>query len=762
MIVHSTYYRISILRIASILIAWTCWFSSPALAQVSVHDGGGTDPDVSSMLDVQADDSGVLIPRLTETQRNSIALPATSLLIFQTDNTPGYYYNSGTPGSPVWTRLFAGSGSPVTGTGQQTRVAFWSSANSLSSDADLYWDNSSKELGVGTATPQGTLEVVGDLWSTLSGDNALRIRPGMTAGNQYGFADQHGNIMALVNEQGTTVQAVVLGDVNPDNAATLFGVSVATGGSNPTSGAEAGWQSRFEVAGNGTVRLPTYADGLLKTSGGNGTLALATAADLPSGSTAYIWNQTGSDQAAGFRIDGNGLFNGGNVGVGTTGPLSRLHVVGTTGGDGTWNQGILVQNTNATAGEPTVAFRNSSTGSNYWFTGLNQNQHYDIGYGTSFTDGNLLVRIMSDGNVGVGTNAPTAKLHLLSAQQYPLNLVRTGNVGDLGIEFHDTDANAQAGYLTFEHADGSSEGNGASFHFKTTEPTLGVIIDGAGGYYAGTQVGIRSNGNSYLTGGNLGIGTTGPSEMLHISTNNDASIWLQADANNSGESNNPYIKITQDGQLVNSIIGMTGADGVDPEGNSYTSALNNGMLIGTTTTNAPLQLGTGNVARMTIATNGNVGIGLNNPSYHLHVSGRIRTNAINETSDQRLKKEVTDLDEALSKVLAMRGVNYRWRSDEFPEMELDTTLQFGLIAQELEKVVPELVHTDSEGWKTIEYSHLVPLLIEAIKEQQEVIARQEEMLTRHGSSLEELRSLRAEMDDIRDELQNVSTLGKGR
>ncbi|MCF8257121.1 MAG: tail fiber domain-containing protein [Flavobacteriales bacterium] len=138
-------------------------------------------------------------------------------------------------------------------------------------------------------------------------------------------------------------------------------------------------------------------------------------------------------------------------------------------------------------------------------------------------------------------------------------------------------------------------------------------------------------------------------------------------------------------------------------------------LIGSYDENLSLQ--TSGTTRMTILTsNGNVGIGTAAPTYNLHVIGRIKSNAINETSDARLKKDVTDLHDPLSKVLAMRGVNYYWRTDEFPDMKFDTTIQFGLIAQELEKVVPELVSTDSDGWKSIEYSHIVPLLIEAIKE----------------------------------------------
>lgn len=60
-------------------------------------------PNASAQLDIESDSKGLLVPRMTEAQRNAIASPATSLLIYQTDVQPGFYYNAGTPGTPVWT-----------------------------------------------------------------------------------------------------------------------------------------------------------------------------------------------------------------------------------------------------------------------------------------------------------------------------------------------------------------------------------------------------------------------------------------------------------------------------------------------------------------------------------------------------------------------------------------------------------------------------------------------------------------------------------
>ena len=64
---------------------------------------GTTTPNASSLLEVVSTSKGVLIPRMTQTQRNAIASPATGLLIYQTTNTPGFYYYNGT----AWTAISA-------------------------------------------------------------------------------------------------------------------------------------------------------------------------------------------------------------------------------------------------------------------------------------------------------------------------------------------------------------------------------------------------------------------------------------------------------------------------------------------------------------------------------------------------------------------------------------------------------------------------------------------------------------------------------
>jgi hypothetical protein len=88
---------------------------------------------------------------------------------------------------------------------------------------------------------------------------------------------------------------------------------------------------------------------------------------------------------------------------------------------------------------------------------------------------------------------------------------------------------------------------------------------------------------------------------------------------------------------------------------------------------------------------------------------------VSTSSDARLKYDVASIKGALDKVLAMRGVTFTRVGD--------TRKQMGVIAQEMEEVAPEVVHTDDEGMKSVTYGNLVGVLIEAVKEQQATIVQ---------------------------------------
>ncbi len=154
------------------------------------------------------------------------------------------------------------------------------------------------------------------------------------------------------------------------------------------------------------------------------------------------------------------------------------------------------------------------------------------------------------------------------------------------------------------------------------------------------------------------------------------------------------------------IGGMRGGDGVDSTYGSI-QAYQEGVGM----KNLAINLG-----------GGNVGIGTPSPTYTLTVYGTAWVSTTwSSGSDIRWKKDIIPLENSLAKIIQLQGISYDWRVDEFPELKFPSGRQIGLIAQEVEQIIPEIVSTDQNGYKGISYEKLTPVLVEAIKEQQKQI-----------------------------------------
>ncbi len=127
---------------------------------------------------------------------------------------------------------------------------------------------------------------------------------------------------------------------------------------------------------------------------------------------------------------------------------------------------------------------------------------------------------------------------------------------------------------------------------------------------------------------------------------------------------------------------------------------------------------------------GRVGIGTTTPAQLLDVNGNIAVSGTTvHTSDVRYKTNVITLPHALEQVQKLRGVRYNWKASDFPDKNFGERSQIGVIAQEVESIFPELVYEDADGFKSVDYSHITPILIEAIKEQQQIIEEQRAEIT---------------------------------
>ena len=94
------------------------------------------------------------------------------------------------------------------------------------------------------------------------------------------------------------------------------------------------------------------------------------------------------------------------------------------------------------------------------------------------------------------------------------------------------------------------------------------------------------------------------------------------------------------------------------------------------------------------------------------------------TSDRRLKENIQPIKNALCKVIGVSGNTFNWKeltNKEKKTIHGNTGRDVGVIAQEIESILPEAVTTRDSGYKAVNYEKIVPLLIEAIKEQQKQI-----------------------------------------
>lgn len=166
-----------------------------------------------------------------------------------------------------------------------------------------------------------------------------------------------------------------------------------------------------------------------------------------------------------------------------------------------------------------------------------------------------------------------------------------------------------------------------------------------------------------------------------------------------------------------------------------------------------------NSTKMLMKANGYLGIGTTNPTAQLHTTGTVRFQNLGSSSsnyflvvdsngnirrryvsniggggpclcpflksapnsDAKFKKDIKDIDNPISKVLQLTGREYNWNTSEYKSMNFDNKLQLGFIAEEVQKAVPELVDVDEKGNHSLSYAGMIPLLVEAVKEQQNQI-----------------------------------------
>ena len=140
-----------------------------------------------------------------------------------------------------------------------------------------------------------------------------------------------------------------------------------------------------------------------------------------------------------------------------------------------------------------------------------------------------------------------------------------------------------------------------------------------------------------------------------------------------------------------------------------------------------------------------------NPGYMLYVQGTAYSTGTWAGSDARWKRDLEPVTNQLPKLMQLNSFTFNWKTEEFPDMKFEGDRQLGLIAQEVESLFPELVRTDSEGYKAVSYEKLSVLLLSGMKEQQsqiEIVKTENELLK------EEVEEMKQAIEELRKVVLN--------
>ena len=403
---------------------------------------------------------------------------------------------------------------------------------------------------------------------------------------------------------------------------------------------------------------------------------------------------------------------GANVGIGTDSPTTKLHIGGTAPGDSIIRQDSTTSGTNWEIGERAAG---------KW-------QIFE-------DDGDTIVTtFMSSGNVGIGTESPNFKLHVSG----------TGG-SDTLLRLENTTVNKYP-----------------NLRFTAAGAEYDIGVGGTGtatGYVHNFYIYDITNSASRITltqAGNVGIGTQSPNKALTVYGGNDNGIWIDSQgaqytslafghngtekANIAWDNTNGYTSISTyaNGHLamatgggIKAFLNSSGNFGIGDTAPTSLSANTSSLTVNSTRTDlsgALFQKSNGVVKFQqywttdglqsdVIAGNyrwrsaNNVKMALVNSTGTLTVVGDIV--AFGNPSDKRLKENIKPIKNPLGKIKKLKGVTFDWKKSE---SILNIKEDYGFIAQDVKKIVPELVRKNENELLSMRHQGVIPILVEAIKE----------------------------------------------
>jgi hypothetical protein len=752
----------------------------------------GTPPNASAGLDVDFANKGLLIPRVSLTSTTDVATipsPATSLLVYNnnpamTGGSVGYWYWNGSSwvsliggGSIAW--LLAGNAGTTPGTN------FLGTTDAK--DLVFKTNNSEKmrvlsggNVGVGTASPSALLEVYG----SGSNNSAISMRSPDAYPCTWMFNFGHNNNGLLFD----TYYVMGTGWISSSNTAN-FAIY-----NNPSGNLQFNYATG--VAAGSTITAGNMNNAMTITNSGRvgiGTTTPGTKLEIDgtSGTTLKIVD---GNQGAGkvLTSDASGVASWGTVGGSINSCTSASYIPKvTTGGspnlscsqiydNGTY---VFISPTAPATGSPFVRLQIGEPWGNMYQTWpANLRQGILIGYETDdmyiglsdegsdnsravivwgdnycgeIPDNDLRfmthdapfgtlsekVRITGCGNFGIGNSSPTYRLDVAGDINFTGTLRVAGNSGTAGQVLTSNGAGAPswtsagggitgsgtATRVTF-WSGASSLSSSANLYWDNTNSFLGIMAPTLKSYLTVGNVPFNNSSGTigatdwcyYQFGFNQSKSYNGYTRVGALLQTNDAAAPFFLGVNFSGNGTN-----TQEVAIL-----QTGHPGVANDGTLALQSEGGYLLVGSKTYQNTYKMYVNGTLGVNGAACGSVGWAI--------------------CSDSRYKKDILPLTNSLDNVLKIQGVTFNWKTKEFPEKHFTDDNQIGFIAQDMEKVYPEIVFTDKDGYKSVDYSRLTPVLVEAIKEQQKMI----ESLTLENQELNaHLGTLSTEIEKIKQQLE---------
>lgn len=482
-----------------------------------------------------------------------------------------------------------------------------------------------------------------------------------------------GNVSAVIGPKGEIGPAGPKGDKGDPGAFGPAGPAGSVGPAGPagTTGAAGAAGPAGATGAVGPVG-PVGPAGAKGDKGDPGTGGAASTIAEITGLQASLDSKANVSALAG-KADLSGAKFTGKVGVGTANPAGMLHVdvtgskfdVDTTLSQFTYRTSagrsadLRLDYRGKTLGDGMLAFREDRAGVDFMLVNM-----LATGAGQRV--------VFPNGRVGIGTSAPAGLLDVRGG------IAASGAGAPVILQAQAGAASNVGGNLVF-----NSGPNG-------TGSVNGSILFGTGGVLAANGTFTNGERMRLTPDGRLGFGTSDPQERVVFSSSQ----------NDKGYHNNVVVESMgspeygEAGYVIRTPAGSWSWFMDDVSGDDAQV----GQL-------GLWQNGTGNGLRAAFLTGGG-----------LSVYGAVHATAFPTDSDRRLKTDILPIGNGLEKVRALQGVSYRWKDDVAEYLRNDKGVHLGFIAQDVEAVLPEVVATDSLGFKSMDYSRIVPVLVEAMHE----------------------------------------------